>query len=274
MTPLAIAHLTVLDVPPQALVRLAADTGYDAVTLQISPPELSRGPTYVLEPGGAALRALRATLDASGVSVLDVQVIRLGPLFDARRYESMLQVAAELGAGHAVVVCDDRDMARAAGSLAALAALARPMGLQLSLEYMVYSGVPSLQAALALIHAAGADNVVLLVDTLHHHRSGGAAADLGSLPPRLVPYVQVCDAPRMPPEGSDGLEDLRAEALTDRLVPGDGGLPLGAMLAAVPAGAPWVLEVPLKSRTVFGSDRALLEYARRRMVSLMPRPGA
>ena len=72
----------------------------------------------------------------------------------------------------------------------------------------------------------------MLVDTLHLARSGGRPDDLRRVPSRLLPYLQIADAPAEPPGRERDV--LRDEALHGRLLPGDGALPLAATLAAVP----------------------------------------
>ena len=52
------------------------------------------------------------------------------------------------------------------------------------------------------------------------------------MPQRLLPYLQVADAPADTPGDRASLRD---EALHGRLLPGEGVLPLDAVLAAVPA---------------------------------------
>ncbi len=52
------------------------------------------------------------------------------------------------------------------------------------------------------------------------------------MPSRLLPYLQVADAPPRHPDPS--VARLRDEALHGRLLPGEGELPLEAALAAVP----------------------------------------
>ena len=67
---------------------------------------------------------------------------------------------------------------------------------------------------------------------LHLARSGGTPEDLIGLEPRLLPYLQIADALAEPVDPS--LAGLREEALHGRLLPGEGDLPLAALVAAVP----------------------------------------
>ena len=75
-----------------------------------------------------------------------------------------------------------------------------------------------------------------MIDSLHLERSGGTIDSLMGVDRHLLPYLQICDAPAI-------LDDLSVagrlhEALEGRLLPGDGALPIGPLLRAVP-------EVPL-----------------------------
>jgi len=64
---------------------------------------------------------------------------------------------------------------------------------------------------------------------------------LAAFDPSLVAYVQICDAgpdrPVAPP-------DLMTEARGNRLLPGEGALPLDAMLDALPESLPIGIEAP------------------------------
>jgi len=84
-------------------------------------------------------------------------------------------------------------------------------------------------------HAAGA----VLVDALHLDRGAGTPAEVAALDPTLLPYAQLCDAPATRPP-DDGLID---EALNGRLLPGDGDLPLAALIDAFAPTTPFSMEL-------------------------------
>ena len=66
------------------------------------------------------------------------------------------------------------------------------------------------------------------------------STQLAGVDPGLLGYVQLCDAPLAAPAG----EAAGSEARDGRLLPGDGELPLTALLAAVPPGMPVAIEAP------------------------------
>ena len=71
----------------------------------------------------------------------------------------------------------------------------------------------------------------------------------------MIGTFQICDAPKEPPPP----EGLVTEARTRRLLPGAGGLPLGPLMEALPAGVPLGVEVPLAGQHPDLSPAARLE---------------
>ena len=123
--------------------------------------------------------------------------------------------------------------------MARLCDLAAPFGLVMDLEYMVFSGVKSLGAALALVEAAARPNLGVLVDALHWVRAGDIAHLQRS---DRLGYVQLCDGPL---RGPGETQALIQEARTRRLAPGEGEFPLRDLLMAMPANCVASIEVPL-----------------------------
>ena len=119
----------------------------------------------------------------------------------------------------------------------------KTLGIRIAIEFMPMSAVKTLAMAQSLIAASGRHEVGLVIDTLHLARSGGDAAALRQLDPRQVGLVQICDAPALLSDHSTLLD----EAMTGRLYPGDGALPLADFLAALPADCEIECETPVKA---------------------------
>ena len=198
--------------------------------------------TYNSGELAALARTLTPMLRDTGLAVWDVEIVRINDQTRPHDYLPLMEAAAHLGAPRMKLVCDTDHHARAAELLAKIAQLAVPFGLILDLEYMVFSGVKSLRAALDVVNAAAQPNLRVLVDALHWARAGDTAEDIRAAGPALLNYVQLCDAPAAAPVGRDA---LIAEARTSRLPPGEGELPLHGLLDAMPAGCVASLEVPL-----------------------------
>jgi sugar phosphate isomerase/epimerase len=204
------------------------------------------------------VRAVTAALQRDGVELLDVEHIRLrtGPLTDPQL--RLADTAAALGALNLLVVSEDPDEAATAAKLALLAELLAGSGTRVALEFMAFTSVPRLVDAVRL--AAAVPGIGVLVDPLHMHRGGDALTAVAGVEDGLVGYAQLCDARRGAPPGD--LAAMAHEARHDRLPPGNGTLPLGEFLAALPPGIPLSIEVQ--------SDRLLHQLdplARARLVA-------
>lgn len=241
MTPISLAHLTVLDMAPPQMIHLAADLGYDRVGLRLI-RVTDTSPGYALHQDPAALRATRAALDATGITVNDIEFVRLTPDFRAETLLPFLNAGAALGARHVICAPYDPDLARLSDNLAALQSLARPLGLSCVLEFFPWTNVPDLRAARAAVERSGAEDIGILVDTLHFDRSRSALADLAALPRSRLPFLHLCDADVHPPYST---EDLLHAGRAERLPPGEGQIDLTSILAQLPDDLPIALEVPM-----------------------------
>jgi sugar phosphate isomerase/epimerase len=110
-----------------------------------------------------------------------------------------------------------------------------------ALEFLPYSGVRNLEAALRIVNACGAANAGVLPDALHVERSGGAPGDIEAVAAERVVFAQLCDA--APWHGPRTDEALMREARGGRLAPGTGTLPLFEFLDALPPGCEIEYEV-------------------------------
>lgn len=250
-----IDHLTVLDVSPPDLVTIAHEAGFDSISPRVAASTPNEEP-WPMSLGSPMLEETVRRLDDTGIRVLAVEVVRIGPDTRQEDYEGALEAGARLGARYVTVNSDDPDIQRASEMFAALTAAARPYGLRPLIEPIIYTQVSNLDEAIYVASASGGGGILL--DTLHFHRYGGRLEQLRSLDPDLLSYVQLCDAPLAPPSGlprplrmprgqsTDGT-DLQLESRAMRLLPGDGELPLVEFLAALPAEIPISVEAPVMS---------------------------
>jgi len=251
---LSLAALTVLELSPPEMVACAADAGYSHVGLRLL-PATPEEPVYPVVGDTAMVREIARRLAATGIAVLDVEILRLKPATRVDDYRAVLDTGARLGARQVLVAGNDPDEARLAANFAALAELAQPLGLSLALEPMPWTDVRDVAAALRIVERSRARNAGILVDAIHFDRAGQVAADLASVPATRLPYAQLCDAPAQRPRDT---ETLLHQARAERLMPGDGGLDLAGLVAALPRTIPISLEVPMRTlaRSVGARERA------------------
>lgn len=251
----SLAHLTMLDLPPAELIGVAAGAGYDYVGLRLA-PATPAGVAYALAKDARALAATLARLRDTGVRVFDLEIVRLDAGFQASAFLPLFDVGARLGAKAILVAGDDPDESRLTASFAALCEAAAPFGLAADLEFMPWTKVPDARTALRIATAAAQPNGGVLVDALHFARSASSHADVTAISRHMLHYAQICDAPAAVPTTQEGLIHT---ARSERLLPGEGGIDLGALFARLPRDLPISVEIPNDTRlTALGAG----EWAR------------
>lgn len=265
----SLAYLTAAPLLPPDAVSLAARLGYHHVGFRVLP--VAPGADYApLAENPALLRETRARMADTGVSVFDLEIVRLLPDFSLEAVRPLLETGAKLGARAVLVGGDDPDFGRLVANFVAFAEAAADHGLTADLEFMPWTTTPDAATARRVIEAARVGNGRILVDAIHVARSGTTIADLAALEPGWLSYAQICDAPARHPGSVEGL--LHA-ARQERLLPGEGELPLTDMFNALPADLPISIEIPHKrlkaalgveewARRALDTTRRLLEAER------------
>lgn len=247
MNPIGIERLCLFGMPPVEHVALAAALGCEAVGIGFTPVGSYNPhgyPGWSLRDDPGLRRRLRRACADHGVRITLVEGFGVAPGEEIARFESDLDLAAELGGERINVVSMDRDLGRTIAQFAQLTEMARARGLAVSTE-IGPGPVRTLATALEVAREVGA-GFTLLIDTMHFFRFGSTVAELAAIDPALIGYVQLCDAPR---EGQGKYMD---EAFHERRVPGEGDLPLRALLALVPDDVVVSLEVPRRSAAEAG----------------------
>jgi len=253
---ISLAALTVLELPPPAMVACAGAAGYGHVGLRLIPatPDEARYDTIGDTP---LVREIRARLDDTGVRVLDVEILRLKPDTRVTDFLPVLETAARLGAANALVAGNDPDELRFVERFAELCDLASPFGIAPNLEPMPWTDVKSFADGARAIRRAQRANAGLLIDAIHFDRAGSTAAEIATVPTANFRYAQICDAPAQHPRD---LDELLHQARAERLLPGAGGLDLAGIFGALPRDLPVSVEIPMRT---LARDVPAVERARR-----------
>nr|WP_233159490.1 TIM barrel protein [Actinophytocola xanthii] len=253
----SVAHLSALSLSPPELVDAAAEAGYQYVGIRltrVTPDE----PHYPIATDPALLRKTKERLEATGVRVLDVELARIGPHDDPRAVGRLLEVGAELGARHVIAQLPDSNRDRKIEHFAQLCDLALPLGLTVDLEFPSWTETPNLDEATQVLHGASRANAGILVDLLHFARSQSSVDALRRLPREWFHFAHVCDAPARVPTSVEGLVHT---ARFERLFPGEGGIDVRGILAALPPDIPYALEIPRQGLTNEVGERECLRRA-------------
>lgn len=255
---LSLDCLTMTDITPLELIDCAASAGFDAVTVWTNPQ--SAFPRQVLTP--AMLGDCKRALADTGVAVHAIEAFNLESAEAIEACRPAFELGAEIGAQAVLAYhLGGPGGSEAADLLALMAEVAGEFGLGVNIEPISMGETRTLAEAAALIRASGA-NAGIVYDTLHLVRAGGSARDLEDIDPALIRHLQIDDGP-----ASLTQEEAMVEATGERLFPGEGAFPLYDLLAPVPRGIPWGIEVPSMRRAAAGKPPQ--EHAKDCMASLL-----
>lgn len=241
---LTLAPLTALALAPPQLMDVAAAAGLDGIGIRML-PAAPGGRAYPLMDDAALLRETLAAKAATGMRILDLEMVRIGPAFDVTAFASFFETGAKLGASHVLVAIDDAATSRVTASFAQVCEALRPYGMTADLEFMPWTDAPNLATARRIVTGAAQPNGGILIDALHLARSNSPIADTDLIPPAALHYAQICDGPAEAPATIEGL--IHA-ARCERMLPGEGALDLTTLFKRLPAGIPVCIETPSDTR--------------------------
>lgn len=244
INPLSLAHLTVLDLAPPEMIRVAARCGYESVGLRlIKVTDTTAG--YPLMDDPQLMRETKEAMRSEGMKVHDIEFLKITPETVVSELESLVAAGAELGAGYLITAPYEPDLNRLSETLAELAELTTEYNMAPVLEFFPWTNVPDLHTVLSVVEKAG-PKVGVLVDTLHFNRSNSSLEELAQVDPSRLRFMHLCDAPIMP---SYTTEDLLFAGRAERLPPGEGEINLADIVRLMPKGMPIALEIPMTEYT-------------------------
>jgi sugar phosphate isomerase/epimerase len=147
------------------------------------------------------------------------------------QFRRRLELCQSLKIGTLLLVADfaaqvtAQDLERAVVSLKQAAQWAAGFDVRLALEFRAADAFcSSLDTAVRLVESCGETNVSISLDVFHFWTGPSKTEDLELLTPQNIGLVQLCDLAGIPRE-------LATDS--DRILPGDGDLPLSAILTKV-----------------------------------------
>jgi sugar phosphate isomerase/epimerase len=218
--------MTVRQATVPEMVAVAAAERFDSLTLT----------PFMIERSGMEIGALRQLCDDAGVTIgyIDGLSSPLPGTPDGVTEERSYDMAEGLGAKAVNVVhlggprVPFGEMTDVLGRVAQRAA---HRDLRILIEFLPDTGIPDLPVALDLVRAVGLDNLRVMLDTWHLARTGGGAHQLVGDAPGLIGGLQVSDRRK--------IQDSEPYVpMSGRYLPGEGDLPLLAILTPVLAEHP------------------------------------
>jgi sugar phosphate isomerase/epimerase len=265
---------TTRGVPFSTKAQAAAAAGFRAISIR--PSEYDE-----LRAQGRTPDQVRGFLDDLGLAVAELDPLWLPvappPHLPAHRTDEVLEMAQVLEPDCISVLvpfatADERgnradaplDLGRATVAFAELCDHPLAAGRRLAIEFFAWSPLHTLVDTWTIVRDADRANGGIILDTWHHTRRGGTERELALVDASRIWGVQIADAPAEPQH-----PDLAVECMRHRRWPGEGTVPLVAIVAELRAQgctAPLGIEV-------FGSvdgDAEALARAHRAYSALEP----
>jgi sugar phosphate isomerase/epimerase len=249
MNELGIERLGTFGMPPAEMAALAADLGADCIGIG-----LATSSTY--NPDGFERYSLRdavqrretmAACRGSGVRISIVEGFAVLPENDMRAFAGDLDIVRELGCDRINVVSTCPGLERTIEGFHQLCEIAREREINVSAEMGSLGPLKQVDVAQEVARRVNQPNFSLVIDSMHFFRLDNSVADFAALDPALIGYIQLADAPWKP-----RFDTYLEEAMFERMVPGEGELPLAEFVPHIPTGVVVSVEVPIRSRAEAG----------------------
>ena len=240
----SLAHLTALHCSPPELIRIAANAGYDFVGLRTMALGLPGEPRYDLCADRRLYQETKAALAATGVRLLDIELVRIVDDQDPRSFLPALEAGASLGARHVLTSIWTPNRRAAIETLGELCDVARPLGLTVNLEFVAWASCASLPAALEVLSETDRENAGIMIDTFHFHHARHQVEELDAVPPAWFHFAHVCDDRK----ATDDVDAAKRRGREERLLPGEGVVDIAGILGRLPAEVVYAIELPNHQR--------------------------
>lgn len=243
----SLAYLTLPGIDPVSQIRIAKEAGYDSVSLRTIPMHLPGEPEFLLHKDKDLFEATKKAMKEYDMPLMDIELARVRPDLDINEYEPAFEKAAELGGTDVLGSVWTRDKAYYVDQVGKIAEMAKKYGLKYNVEFLPWAGVRNLQEAITLVDTVAADNLYIMVDTLHAGRAGVTGAEIARTDKKYFNFIHLCDGPAGP-DGDPVLDNIKDDlmlytAREARFYPGEGAMDIAGMVAALP-GLPLSIELP------------------------------
>ncbi len=252
----SLAQLTVLKASPPEICKIAAECGYDFVSMRQIYMGLPDEPDYDLSKNKKMMAETKAVFAGTGIRLLDIELARIFDGMDVKKYEPAMETAAELGGRHVLSSIWTPNREYYIEKFAEVCDLASQYGLTVELEYVPVAAVKTLKEAVEVLEAVNRPNAGLMIDVHHFHRAGDDPKELRKLPEKWFRFAHLCDATGEIPTNNEEMTRIMRE---ERSYVGEGGIDVASILNAMPI-VPYSIELP---NTKAVAEYGYKEHARR-----------
>lgn len=253
----SLAYLTTPGVEPLDQIRIAAEAGYDYVSLRTIPMGLPGEPQVCLEKDPQLFKEVKAALKDTGMKLFDIELVRVREDLPCD-FRKAFECGAELGATDVLSSVWTKDHAFAVEQYGKICEQAKEFGLTINLEFPIVSGLTTLDETMAIQDKVNAPNLKLLMDMIYCHWDGVTAEKIKALDASRFGVIHLCDCPK----DTQGLE-IAQVVREAREYCGRGAIDLVGLLKALPENT-CSIELP---NTKYITEYGQAEHARQCLIN-------
>ena len=233
----SLAAGVVQEFSPEQVIYAAANAGFNAVGVWC---DLE---TWTSERTEKVKQALAET----GITALDIEVVWFRPDEPLDKHNRVIDIAKTINAKNILCVSSEPDISDTKKRFKYFCEQVAGSDIRVVLEFLAITEINSLQKAVEVVNDVSDPRGAILIDALHLQRTGATIEDVANLisseatPGQLIPYVQICDATATLADST--YAGILEDAVHLRSIPGEGELPLEALLEIVGPGMPLSLEI-------------------------------
>lgn len=252
----SLVHLTDISCPPAKMIHVAANAGYDTVSLRTIPMGLPGELSFDIARDKKLFNETKKAVEETGVVINDIENAKIYDGVNMKSYEPCIEAAAKLGIKHVLTNIWTPDKAFYTEKFCELCEMASKYGQNVNVEFVTWSSVKDLKTAKELLENSGCKNVGIVIDVLHFYRSRCTLEELDNMPKKWFNYIHLCDCEKEIPTDE---ESLIHTGRAERLYPGEGVIDMKGIAEKVPH-VVYGIEVPHLERV---KELGYEEHARR-----------
>lgn len=191
----SLAYLTIPGVKALDQIKIAAEAGYDYVSLRTIPMGQESEPQNILEDDPQLFKKIQAELKAREMKLLDIELVRIAE-GDTKDYRRAFEKGAELGATDVLSSVWTSDKSYAIEAYGKLCAQAQEFGLTVNFEFPIVSEVKTLKETIAIQDQVGASNLKILMDMIYCYWDKVTPEIIQALNPERFGVIHLCDCPK------------------------------------------------------------------------------
>lgn len=224
----SLAYLTIPGIEALEQIKIAAEAGYDYVSLRTIPMGQAGEPQNILEANPALFKQIKRELQAREMKLLDIELVRITD-GDTKDYRGAFEKGAELGATDVLSSVWTSDKSYAIEAYGKLCAQAKEFGLTINFEFPIVSEVKTLKETIAIQDQVGAANLKILMDMIYCYWDKVTPEIIKALAPERFGVIHLCDCPH-----SWEQEEIVNVVRAQREYCGQGVVDLAGLLKALP----------------------------------------